>query len=72
MVVVDERRVFGRCRVDELSERFGAVGLDADRDDLDRVTVFGDEFGAQCLPPGQVVAAASIGTPRREHHFAAL
>ena len=44
-------------------EDVGAAHLEADGDELDALAV---QLVAQCLPPGQVHAAASIGRPRDE------
>jgi hypothetical protein len=51
---------------DNWTEHLGAAHLEANGDDLDALSVY---FVAQCLPPGQVEAAASVGRPAGEHHL---
>ena len=54
--------------LDEGSGRIGATELDGNRDDLQALGV---QLGTQGLPPGQVEAAASIGSPGNQNYLLA-
>jgi hypothetical protein len=54
--------------LDERPRGFGTAQLQRDSDDLDTQGV---QFIVQCLPPGQVEAAASIRRPGDQHHLLA-
>ena len=53
-------------RLDNGAEHLDTAHFESDRDDLDTLAV---DLAAQCLPPGQVEAAASIRCPGGEHHL---
>ena len=54
------------CGCNNRTDHIGTAHLKTYRDDLDALV---RQFAAQCLPPGQVVAAASIGRPRGDDHL---
>ena len=54
--------------LDERTEDLSAAHLEADGNELDALVVC---LAAQCLPPGQVHAAASVGRPGHEDDFLA-
>ena len=54
--------------LDERTEDLSAAHLEADGNELDALVVY---LAAQCLPPGQVHAAASVGRPGHEDDFLA-
>ena len=58
----------GVGRLDERARGVGAVDVEGDGDDLEALRV---KLSAQCLPHGQVEAAASPGGPRDEQHLLA-
>lgn len=70
--LIKQMRLINECRVSWLgcfnpgagSERPGGVEGDGDHLQAERV-----EFGAQCLPHGQVKATASPGGPGHEQHL---
>jgi len=58
---VKQRRVLGSSRLDVLPRGLGPAQFEGDRDDLKALWM---ELAPQCLPPGQVEGAASVGRPR--------
>jgi hypothetical protein len=61
---IEQRRMLGLSGFDERSRSLGAAQFERNRDDLYAERM---KFTAQCLPPGQVEPAASIGRPGDEH-----
>ncbi len=66
MLDIHQAGVLWPSGLDEWSRGLWTVQVQRDGDDLN---AFGMKLAAQCLPPGQVVATASIGRPGDENDF---
>jgi hypothetical protein len=58
--------MLGSGRLYDGTENVGPTHFETDGDDLDALAV---DLCAQCLPPGQVEATASIGRPGGDGHL---